>query len=91
MSTIRIAVLECDTPFRAIRERYDTYGKTFTDLFDKTSQELPEEPVKLSFESFHVYKTGSFPEPDAVDALLLTGSRRSTLSLSLLYRHDEFL
>lgn len=89
MSTVRIAVLECDTPFRAIRERYDTYGKTFTDLFDKTSQELPEEPVKLSFESFHVYKTGSFPNPDAVDALLLTGSRTPAPLFPPCYRHDE--
>lgn len=77
MHIVRVAILECDTPFRAIRDRYDTYGQTFEDLLNEAAKYGAEdsEDVKLSFQSWDVCTAGEYPDPSQVDAIFLTGSQ----------------
>lgn len=74
--TLRVAILECDTPIDPVRAQFGTYR----DIFEKFLHEGVKNSgndVALHCSKWHVVENPVFPEPDDFDALLLTGSSRS--------------
>lgn len=79
---LRIAILECDTPLEHTRSKYGGYGGVFKALLEAGAESLAQEtkstaPVKLDITKFDVVATEEYPNLDHVDAVLLTGSRKS--------------
>ena len=78
---LRIAVLECDTPLKKTQERYGGYGGVFKALLTAGAEALAKEtqsPVpELDISTFDVVSAEQYPSLDAIDAVLLTGSRTS--------------
>jgi hypothetical protein len=78
VQTLHIAVLECDTPIDAVRERYGPYyGNRFQTLL-ATGFTAIGSAVDLEVTHWDVVKSSVFPDPDKTDALVLTGSSRFT-------------
>ncbi|KAI5273500.1 class I glutamine amidotransferase-like protein [Aureobasidium subglaciale] len=78
MPTLRIAILECDTPLDKVLDRYGSYGDIFTALLKHASQELTNEgeDVKVECTSYDVVGKQEYPEDlEKVDAVLMTGSK----------------
>ncbi|THW03082.1 class I glutamine amidotransferase-like protein [Aureobasidium pullulans] len=78
MPTLRIAILECDTPLDKVRNKYGTYGDIFTELLKHGSEELTAEgeEVKVECSSYDVVDKQEYPEDlEKVDAILMTGSK----------------
>lgn len=75
---LRIAVLECDEPIGRTKEKYGGYGNLFKELLETGAGELSEKP-ELDITKFDVVNTEHYPVLEDVDAVLLTGSRRSHL------------
>ncbi|KAI4721779.1 class I glutamine amidotransferase-like protein [Aureobasidium sp. EXF-10727] len=78
MPTLRIAILECDTPLDKVLNKYGSYGDIFTALLKQASQELTEsgETVQVECTSYDVVDKQEYPEDlDKVDAVLMTGSK----------------
>lgn len=73
---IHIAVLECDTPVDAVQERRGSYGDVFEHLLRQGlgSSQLPLEEGELVVTKWPVVDTQVYPDPNDVDAILLTGS-----------------
>lgn len=79
-----IAVLECDTPVERIQTRYGTYGDIFERLLKRGLAGLKELPgragdsvdVELALSKWLVVDNQIYPNPDDVDAILLTGSSK---------------
>lgn len=76
--SLRIAVLECDTPIDPLRERYGTYGDFFERLLRTSLHELGKSETDLQITKWDVVNSTNYPDPEQFDALLLSGS--STLS-----------
>jgi hypothetical protein len=74
---LRIAVLECDEPIGRTKEKYGGYGNLFKELLETGAGKLPEKP-ELDITKFDVVNTEHYPDLENVDAILLTGSRRSS-------------
>ncbi|CAI6332392.1 unnamed protein product [Periconia digitata] len=76
-STIRIAMLNADTPVPVVRPNYPTYGQMFHNLLvAATSRLCPE--IKIQSSYYDVVKS-EFPESLAdVDVVLVTGSAASS-------------
>lgn len=76
--TLRIAVLECDTPLPGALKRYAGYGGVFRELLNSGAKALAEkngkEPVALDITKWDVVNEERYPELDDVDGVLLTGS-----------------
>lgn len=74
----RLAVLECDTPFPTVNEKRGTYGDVFRDLLDKglKHEALGDKGKDVSYEisKWDVVTAQEYPEVEAVDGFLLTGS-----------------
>lgn len=77
---LRIAVLELDTP---IPELYTTYGGLggyggmFKRLLEAGAADLSaerNEPIPLEISAFNVVDRNEYPDLDAVDAVLMSGS-----------------
>ncbi|CAD0016916.1 unnamed protein product [Aureobasidium pullulans] len=64
MPTLRIAILECDTPLDKVRNKYGTYGDIFTELLKHGSEELTSEgeEVKVECSSYDVVDKQEYPE-----------------------------
>ena len=78
---LRIAVLECDTPLDQTRAKYGGYGGVFkvlletgADALDQPELISSQHGLELSF--WNVERDRIFPSLEALDAILLTGSRR---------------
>lgn len=74
-SSLRIAVLVCDTPVQPVLEKYGDYYAIFQGLLKQGFQdlELPEE-LDVQFSGYHVVENPQFPELHDYDAVLMTGS-----------------
>jgi GMP synthase (glutamine-hydrolysing) len=73
--SLRIAVLECDTPLPAITDRLGGYGEIFTRLLNKGLKESGETTVQIQEVSkWHVVDNPVYPDPNEYDALLISGS-----------------
>ncbi|CAH0020393.1 unnamed protein product [Clonostachys rhizophaga] len=83
MAPYRVAVLECDTPIQPVLEAVGTYGKIF-ELFlrkgfeaAKNDDGMGRADVDLKVTMTNVVNFGELPEPENVDAILLTGSKHN--------------
>lgn len=76
--SLRIAVLECDTPIDPLRERYGTYGDFFERLLRTSLQELGKSETELQISKWDVVNNTNYPDPKQFDALLLSGSSTSS-------------
>lgn len=87
MAPLRIAVLECDTPLDMTRHKYGGgYGGVFRALLESGAAALAEEeqpggsharPVELEVTKYNVELEEHYPDVEDVDAVLITGSRKS--------------
>jgi hypothetical protein len=79
---LRLAVLECDTPFPSIGEKRGTYADVFRDLLDKglKHEALGDKGKDVSFEisKWDVVTAQEYPSIEEVDGFLLTGSSSSS-------------
>ena len=77
---LRIAVLECDTPLPKIYDKYGGYGPIFKLLLEKGADALKRPDISsqtgLEVSYFDVVGKQEYPNLNAVDAVLLTGSSR---------------
>lgn len=78
-SSLRIAVLLCDTPVPKVNERYDGYGGMFKGFLKSSAEALnqkdrldPETGFELT--NFDVVNENRYPKLDDIDAVILTGS-----------------
>ncbi|KAJ5301499.1 hypothetical protein PENANT_c009G07360 [Penicillium antarcticum] len=80
-SSLRIAVLVCDTPVQPVLEKYGDYYAIFQGLLKQGFQdlELPEE-LDVQFSGYHVVENPQFPELHDYDAVLMTGSKHDAWS-----------
>jgi hypothetical protein len=78
-SPLRIAVLECDTPIGATKEKYGGYGNLFKELLNNGVKEVREkdnvEVPELDVRKYDVVNQETYPNIEDVDAVLLSGSR----------------
>lgn len=70
----RLAILECEAPPAAVLEKYGTYGDIVKILL--TSAFETDSLPNLEVLKWNIIQAQSFPNLDAVDGILLTGSRR---------------
>lgn len=92
MPTLRIAILECDTPLDKVRNKYGTYGDIFTELLKHGSEELTSEgeEVKVECSSYDVVDKQEYPEDlEKVDAILMTGSSKLSI-ISCFFHQIQF-
>lgn len=70
---IRLAILECDTPFPQARARYGSYGGMFEALFLNNPKAGPTDLVL--FTKYWVDRDDAeYPDMEDVDVILITGS-----------------
>jgi hypothetical protein len=85
MPTFRVAILECDTPLDKVLNKYGSYGDIFTALLKQASEEVTSEvgeKVQVECTNYDVVTKQEYPEDlDKVDAILMTGSSKFSLSL----------
>lgn len=73
--SLRIAILECDTPIPAVKEQLGGYGDIFTRLLNgalEASRDVTVEFAEIS--KWHVVDNPVYPDPNEYDAFLLSGS-----------------
>ena len=82
---LRIAILECDTPFPKTKEKYGGFGGVFTSLMETAVTEnchpLSEKlsPKDLDIKIFHVVENETnYPNLDDFDGVLITGSKHNS-------------
>lgn len=76
MPSIRLAILECDTPVDTVKERYGSYGDIFERHLQAAAIRLNCKADSLIVSKWDVVNGRAYPEPDDIDAVLLTGSRK---------------
>ena len=76
-SPLRVAVLEADVPLPRILEIHGTYGDIFASLLHRAADtlELPRDQLQIS--KWDVMTKMEYPALEDVDAVLITGSRKS--------------
>ncbi|CAG9986753.1 unnamed protein product [Clonostachys byssicola] len=83
MVPYRVAVLECDTPIQPVLEAVGNYGKIFESFLKKGLEAAKHDDgidgadVDLRVTMTNVVNFEELPEPDDVDAVLLTGSKHN--------------
>lgn len=89
----RLAILETDTPLPNTNEEYKGYAGVFTSLFNRAaaSQNVPLSSL-LNITSHHVVPDSdlapvSYPSPDDIDAILITGSKHNAFDDEPWIRH----
>ena len=75
-NTLRIAILECDTPIDPIKQQYGTYGDVFATLLKKGLAGFPPTESKPSLEvtKWDVVDKKQYPKLEDIDGILMTGS-----------------
>ncbi|KAK0715187.1 class I glutamine amidotransferase-like protein [Lasiosphaeris hirsuta] len=82
---LRLAILEADTPLPGIDARYKGYHGVFTHLFTRAAAPAPLSSL-LTLSRHHVVDdVTAYPSLDAIDAVLITGSKHSA------FRDDEWI
>lgn len=71
--TFHLAVLECDTPFPAVKKARGSYTNIFRDLLAGGLKTLGSD-VKLETSMWDVVEAQEYPNVDDFDGILLTGS-----------------
>lgn len=77
--TLRVAILECDTPIDSVKVRYGTYGDLFNGLLQEGLDSLSDFPTSITLHTskWNVVENPVYPATADFDALLLTGSSTS--------------
>lgn len=74
---LRLAILEADTPVPGVLAKYGRYGAVFAHLFRQACAPEPLES-QLALSSHDVVgDPASYPDPETLDAVLITGSKHS--------------
>ncbi|KAI5294291.1 hypothetical protein KEM52_004324 [Ascosphaera acerosa] len=86
--TVRLAILECDTPVPPVLERVGTYGDVFKALLRTAATAIQDEAtiagkpapsIDWQFSVFDVVaEPQTYPDLDDVDAVLITGSKHDS-------------
>ncbi|KIW87466.1 uncharacterized protein Z519_11789 [Cladophialophora bantiana CBS 173.52] len=82
---LRIAILECDTPLPETKKRFHGYGGVFEFLLRSGARALgradldPDNSLEFSFWQVEL-NPDQYPDPDEVDAILITGSRHDSFA-----------
>lgn len=76
--TLRVAVLECDTPIPPVLEKLGSYGDIFERLLQRGLQ-ADNSTAEIQVSKWHVVGNPVYPDPNEVDAFLLTGSSKRTV------------
>ncbi|KAK3115581.1 hypothetical protein LTR53_004941 [Teratosphaeriaceae sp. CCFEE 6253] len=80
----KIAVLECDEPIGRTKAQYGGYGNVFKALLDSGAEHVAEKDgvarPALEISTYDVVQEQVYPALDAVDAVLLTGSRHDSFA-----------
>ncbi|KAL9949954.1 hypothetical protein ACHAQF_000204 [Verticillium nonalfalfae] len=80
-SPIRLAILEADTPLPETQATYKGYGGVFTALLRTAALTLPAPAPLDSLVTITTHDVvndpSSYPDPDTIDAILVTGSRHT--------------
>ncbi|KAI1370264.1 class I glutamine amidotransferase-like protein [Hypoxylon crocopeplum] len=87
---VRLAILEADTPAAGIKAKYGSYGGVFTHLFERACASLdPPQALaaqlSLSFHDVVNHADAAYPDPETVDAVLISGSKHSA------YENDDWI
>ncbi|KIW34101.1 uncharacterized protein PV07_00900 [Cladophialophora immunda] len=83
--TLRIAVLECDTPLPETKKRFRGYGGVFEFLLRSGARALgrtdldPDNSLEFSFWQVEL-NPDQYPDPNEIDAILITGSRHDSFA-----------
>ncbi|KAK8079632.1 hypothetical protein PG997_007450 [Apiospora hydei] len=82
---LRLAILEADTPVPGVLAKYGKYGSVFAHLFRQACAPEPlESQLTLSSHDV-VHDLDSYPDPETLDAVLITGSKHSA------FENDEWI
>ncbi|KAK8868485.1 class I glutamine amidotransferase-like protein [Apiospora arundinis] len=74
---LRLAILEADTPVPGVLAKYGKYGSVFAHLFRQAcAPDSLESQLTLSAHDV-VNDPSSYPDPETLDAVLITGSKHS--------------
>jgi len=89
---LRIAILECDTPLEKTKAKYGGYGGVFRQMLERSADTLQYPGLSskhgLELTYFNVEQHPElYPSLDNIDAILITGSRKSNLSRRLQASH----
>ncbi|KAJ5656493.1 hypothetical protein N7507_008443 [Penicillium longicatenatum] len=83
-ASLRIAILECDPPLRNTHRQYNGYREVFQALLDSSvktlnqpDQLIPENALEIS--GWDIYRSQKYPKLEDIDAVLLTGSKFSSV------------
>ena len=76
MSTIRIAILVCDPLLPTICAKYGSYGGVVTAFLTAGMQRLGLPASCLALTIWDVENSFQYPEPDSIDAVIITGSSK---------------
>lgn len=71
--TLRIAILECDTPIPPVVDKVGNYGDIFEALL-KRGVVAANSTVDLQISKWNVVGNPVYPNPNECDAFLLSGS-----------------
>lgn len=88
---IRLAILEADLPLPSVVERLGRFDAIFTSMFEAACKSLnPPQPLgsQLTITAHNVVSgdlTTAYPDPEDIDAVLVTGSRYSA------YADDDWI
>jgi hypothetical protein len=86
---LRIAILECDTPFEGTRAKYGGYGGVFTALLKAGADNLDfpnlSSTAGLNLSSYDVVTKQEYPRLEDVDGILLSGSKHNS------FDNDEWI
>lgn len=85
---LRIAILECDTPLDQTRAKFGGYGGVFRQLLERSADALGypglSSKAGLDLKYFHVVNHPEvYPDFDDIDAILITGSRKYSVSTTI--------
>lgn len=72
--SLRVAVLECDTPIPAVTSKFGGYGDIFEGLLKRGVEANGDPELSVQVSKWHVVENPQYPNPKEVDAFLLTGS-----------------
>lgn len=80
---LRIAILEADRPLDGTAARYGSYGGVFSSFLQAGAEELGtpglSEEEGLEITKWDIHQSEIYPLLDDIDAILITGSRMSSL------------
>ena len=72
--TIRVAVIECDTPIPPVVAKEGNYGDIFERLLQKGLQSINNPTVTIQVSKWNVVENQVYPKPEDCDGFLLSGS-----------------